>query len=396
MTQKKQSHTITLLILCLGYFIDFYDLTIMGVSYNELIREQFHITDQIQVQQTYLLISNFQTLGIFIGAILFGIIGDKVGRAKAIRYSILIYSISTIAAVYTTSLPLFIALRTIAYIGLATEFSTSTVLILELFPIRSSAWGMAILYSFGVLGGITATSIGMISWQAMFIGGGIGGIILYIARSHIHESSSYINAKLHNKQKLGSIKLLLCNRENVSKIVLYFFMIIPYFVLITSMFIYPNYIIKTLNIGDATKTLLLGFFIGNILSSLLSGFFFQHKKIFMLFGLGLFLVLTNIYPHISEKSLMLYSLGLGMIGGGYPIVWAQLVANSFPIHIRSTASNLLFAMGRGSSILFNSLIASWIAVPALFVRNEMIVVFAVSILAFIAIWKVTTKLDTDK
>ncbi|MDD3266589.1 MAG: MFS transporter [Burkholderiales bacterium] len=390
MTAKK-NHSWTLLILCLGYFIDFYDLTIMGVSYNELIREHFQITDQIQVQQTYLLISNFQTLGIFIGAILFGILGDKIGRAKAIRYSILIYSISTIAAVYTTSLPLFIALRTIAYIGLATEFSTSTVLILELFPIRSSAWGMAILYSFGVLGGITATSIGMISWQAMFIGGGLGGIILYLARSKIHESESYIEAKLQNKKNLGNFKLLICDKKNLLKIIMYFFMILPYFLLITSMFIYPNYIIKNITIANATKTLLLGFFVGNILSSLLSGFFFNHKKYFMFLSLTIFIILTNIYTHINDESLMLYSLGLGLIGGGYPIIWAQLVANSFPIHIRSTASNLLFALGRGSSILFNSLITTWIVVPELFVQNEMILVAITALLAFIVIWKINPK-----
>lgn len=387
MTNQTKNTSLTLLLLCLGYFIDFYDLTIMGVSYSELIKEQFNITSATDIQQTYLLISNFQTLGIFIGAILFGILGDKIGRAAAIRYSILLYSVSTIAAVYTQSLPLFIVLRMLAYIGLATEFSTSTVLILELFPVKSASWGTAILYSFGVIGGITATSIGFISWKAMFLCGGLGGIVLYLGRSKIQESTSYLTTKLVKNKNLGSIKELLLTPQNISKIFFYFIMITPYFALITMMFIFPNYIIKTYTLGYATKLLLMGFFVGNILSSLLSGFFTEHKRLFMLITLMIFISFMTSYRFVSENALLAYSLGLGMIGGGYPIIWAQLVANSFPTHIRSLASNFLFALGRGSSIGFNLLISAWIAAPGAFMKYSTILVISIFLLAVFGIWK---------
>ena len=136
-TNKQKLYT--LILLCLGYFIDFYDLTIMSVSYTDIIKDQFGIIDITSIQQTYLIISSFQTIGIFIGAITFGIIGDKFGRAYAIKYSILLYSITTIAAIFTHNLPLFIALRTLTYVGLATEFSTSAVLIVEMFSSKNAA-----------------------------------------------------------------------------------------------------------------------------------------------------------------------------------------------------------------------------------------------------------------
>lgn len=386
-TNSFQKQSFTLLLLCLGYFIDFYDLTIMGVSYSELLKEQFHIVNTVELQQAYLTISNWQTIGIFIGAISFGILGDKIGRAAAIRYSILLYSIATIAAVYTHSLPVFIALRMLAYVGLATEFSTSTVLILELFPIKSAAWGTAILYSFGVLGGITATSIGFISWKAMFLCGGGAGLLLYIGRSQIQESISYTNAKLAQSKNLGSIKELLCNKTYLRKIFWYFLMITPFYAMITMMFIFPNYIIKTLSLGSATKLLLLGFFVGNILSCLLSGFFFNNKQTFLAISLCIFLCFMTIYRFIPENAILAYSIGLGMIGGGYPIIWAQFVAKSFPIHIRSLASNLLFALGRASSIGFNIIIATWIASPQTFMQNSLILVTVVFILAITSLWQ---------
>ena len=387
MTQQKRN-LFTLILLCLGYFIDFYDLTIMGVSYSELIKQQFQITSIPQIQQTYLLISNFQTAGIFIGAILFGVLGDKIGRASAIKYSILLYSLATIAATFTHSLPLFIFLRMLAYVGLATEFSTSTVLILELFPVKSAAWGTALLYSFGVLGGICATLIGFVSWQAMFLAGGIAGLLLFFGRSHLKESTSFIEAKLQYKNKTGSVFELFTNPKYLRLIFIYLIMIIPYFAMIGMMFIFPNYIIKHLDLGHATKLLLMGFFVGNILSSLLSVFFIERKRSFIFLSLGLFLILMTVYRWIPESDILVYSIGLGLIGGGYPILWAQMSASSFPIHIRSLASNILFALGRASGIIFNIMISAWIIDKQLFVQNGLFLVVALFILSSISVWRI--------
>lgn len=383
--QTNKQNYLTLFLLCLGYFIDFYDLTIMGVSYNELIKEQFHILNQAQIQQTYLLISNFQTVGIFIGAVLFGWLGDKIGRAAAIKYSILLYSISTILAVYTTSLPVFIVLRTLSYIGLAAEFSTSTVLILELFPIKSASWSSALLYSFGVLGGMTATFIGILSWKLMFILGGSAGLVLFIARAKITESAEYLYAKTGTlKAELGSFRQLLLNKSYILGIGKYLLMILPFYAIITMMFIFPNYIVNTISIASATKTLLIGFFIGNIISCFLSAIinnYYQSYKASMFVMLIIFLILMLNFNQIQEKYLLFYFVGLGLIGGGYPISWAQQIAREYPTHIRSLASNILFALGRASSIIFNILISSWLAPIDTFKHNAVFAIIITFILA---------------
>lgn len=383
----RNTKLFTLTLLCLGYFIDFYDLTIMGVSYSELIQQQFQIHSITQIQQTYLMISNFQTAGIFIGAVLFGILGDKIGRASAIKYSILLYSVTTISAVFTHSLPTFIALRMLAYIGLATEFATSTVLIIELFPVKSAAWGTALLYCFGVLGGICATLIGFISWQVMFLAGGVAGFILFLARSKISESTEFLDAKLEHQHQLGSLRILLSSPKYLAVLLRYFLMNSPYYIMITMMFIFPNYIIQHYSLAHATKLLLLGFFSGNIISSLLSAIYKQYfttDKPFMIFILLLFISLMLSYNLISESSLFIFSLGLGIIGGGYPILLSQQAAREFPIYIRSIASNALFGLGRASSIIFNLLIISWLVTPSTFVNKShiiSIIIFSVALLS---------------
>jgi MFS family permease len=313
MSLQKQS--LTLILLCMGYCIDFYDLTLMSVSYPELIPQKFHLSNVTEIQQTYLLISNFQTLGILIGAIIFGLLGDKIGRACAIKYSILLYSITTLLAVYTDSLPLFILCRLLAYIGLATEFSTSTVLIYELFNFKSAAWGTAILYIFGVLGGLAATSISFISWQATFILGGSAGLLLYCARHIIKESEHFIHYK-NSELKVQILKSLFGNAAHRRLLLRYFLMMTPYSVMISLMFIFPNFIIKDHSLGTATRLLLLGFFIGNMISSLLSPIFLHFRKQFMLVSLGLFFSLMLCYRFVPEQWLFIYSCGLCLTGGG--------------------------------------------------------------------------------
>jgi MFS family permease len=382
-------HQITLILLCLGYFIDFYDLTIMSVSYSDLIQEQFNISDTTKIQQTYLLISNFQTLGIFIGAVLFGVLGDRVGRAKAIRYSILLYSIATLAAVYVHSLSWFIFLRVIAYVGLASEFATSSILILELFSVKSATWGSAFLYSFGVLGGILSIFMGMYSWKSMFILGGVIGILIYFGRSKIQESEVYLYARRENKpQQFGDLSILFFQRKHLFRLIQYFLMILPYFLLITIMFIFPNYIIVNYSLGYATQILLLGFFCGNIISSLLSAACIQcgyNYKNFMFMCLCSFLVLMPLFDIVSESYLFFYSVGLGLMGGGYTILLTQQAARDFPIHIRSVACNCLFALGRASSILFNLLISAWLIVPEQFILRALLTIVIVFLLASISL-----------
>lgn len=362
----------------------------MSVSYSELIKEQFGISSILKIQQTYLLISNFQTIGIFLGALIFGVLGDKLGRAATIKYSILLYSFATISAVYTQSLPIFILLRTLAYIGLATEFSTSTVLILELFPVRTATWSSAILYSFGVLGGITATAIGFFSWQAMFLCGGGAGLILFIVRGSLQESALYLSSKQNFcGKKFGSIYELLTNKTYALNLIKYLLIILPYFAIITMMFIFPNYIIKDYTLAYATKILLMGFFIGNIMGSILSAVinnYFRNYKSFMLIMLGGFLILMLTFPTVNEKYLLLYSIGLGLVGGGYPISWAQNLAREYPTHIRSLASSALFALGRASSIVFNLLISHWLGGYNTFKPNAEITIIIVFTLALINLY----------
>ncbi len=355
----------TLIILSIGYFIDFYDLSIFSVNYSKIIPDLFGITNETSIQLLYLKITNFYNVGIFLGCVLFGVIGDKYGRTSVIKLSIILYSVTILLSIFAHNIWEFIVLRFLSGIGLATEFSTSSILISELLNnSKRTNINISLLYLSGILGGITATFIGLFSWKWMFLFGGAFGIILYFLRSNMFESQIYLNLKNKDCSK-GSIINLLNNKSSLFKIIKLTLLSIPFYFMISVMFIVPKFINLNLNLVKSIHLLLIYFFIGNIIGTLLSGILVKkfHNYIKIMWGtLILFcgtLLLTNF---INNNFYIIYCLSLGIIGGCFPIVWIQLVIKNFGINQRNTATNILTALGRVSTVLYNVLISYWISI----------------------------------
>ena len=392
--QQSNKYTITIILLCLGYFIDFYDLTIFSASYVSVIRESFGIHDTDEIQRLYLFISSIYTVGIFCGAILFGIFGDKLGRITIIRYSILIYSIAMIASVLTTSIPVFTFLRFISGVGLAAEFATSSVLIHELLPLKRASLYNSFLYFCGILGGITATYLGVVSWQMMYLIGGFSGVVLFLLRKKIYESLLFLN--LDKKIIRGNFLQLFNSRVKLAKFLRLFILIVPFNFLIVIMFMYPRFMNVNGDLAHLTRDLLTGFFIGNLISTIGCSIIiskFKDYRVFLLINIILFALVMPSYSLINNQYYSLYAISLGLLGGGLPTVWIQVVVKSYGTNIRSTASNTLFAFGRLSGILFNTFIASWILYPETFQIKVTGAVVIIAILVILSI--ILTKNNYD-
>lgn len=376
-----------LLILCLGYFIDFYDLTVMSVSYVDLFKHQFSITNSIDIQKMYFTINNVQMAGILLGAILFGALADKFGRITVIKYSILLYSITTIFAIFVSNIYLFMVLRFLSYLGLASEFAISTVLIIEFFPTKLAAWGMSLLYILGVLGGITATLFGIFSYKFMFLFGGVAGLLIFSLRKMLEESPYFI--ELYDSSKLKKAGNIFYLFKGYSKpLILNFLITIPYFFVITVMFALVKFIANDMNFASLVKIFLFGFFAGNIISCIVSGFYNQYFKspnLFFVINIAIFLASIFMYKYITANTIFIYGIIIGLIGGGYNIMWAQYAATEFPTEIRSLATNMIFALGRTSSIFFGLIFANWISDEMSFQQNINIMAVCIAMMVLLII-----------
>ncbi|MED7788946.1 MFS transporter [Francisella sp. 19X1-34] len=376
-----------LLILCLGYFIDFYDLSVFGSSYVDIFKQQFNMHSLTKIQQMYYLINNIQMVGILAGAISFGVLADRLGRITVIKYSILLYSFSTICCIFVTNLHIFMLLRFLAYFALASEFAVSSVLIVEFFPPKIAAWGMSLLYILGVLGGIVATLFSVFSYQIMFIFGGLAGLAIYAFRNMLEESPYFI--EMYDSDRFKNAGNIIFLFKNYSKpLILNFLITLPYFFVITVMFALVRFIASDVDFASLVKIFLFGFFAGNIISCIISGFYNQYFKspnLFFVINIIIFLVSIFSYKYISSDVVFFYGILIGLIGGGYNIMWAQYAATEFPTEVRSLACNMIFALGRTSSIFFGIVFASWLTSEQVFRQNVNILAIAVTVMVLLII-----------
>jgi putative MFS transporter len=377
---------ITVVFLCIGYFIDFYDLTVFHATYVAAFRDLFGIFDTAELQKLFLKMSSCYTLGIVLGAILFGVLGDKFGRLVTIRFSIAIYSFSMIASVMTHSILFFTILRFLSGVGLATEFATSSVILSELFPSNKNAKYMGLLYTCGILGGMTATYLSPISWRFVYVFGGVAGVVIYILRKQMLESTLFL--QLEKCIVKGNVFLLFNSWQNIIKISRLFIMNLTFSIILSIIFILPRFMPIKQDLLILNKTLLAGFFIGNLLSTFFASYIvriFKNYKTYLFMNILFFILFIPLFQYVTEDYFLLYSIALGLLGGGAPTVWMQIVVRSYGTNQRNTAANTLFAIGRLFAIVMNVLIVWWLKAPEKFATNVTYLTFIVGTLVIISL-----------
>jgi MFS transporter, AAHS family, 4-hydroxybenzoate transporter len=186
------------LVLCLStmlLFLDGYDSTGIAFAAPHIARE-WHIAP-----------SSFGTVfavgpvGMLIGSIGFGYMGDWVGRKPAIISSTLCFGIAILLMPLCTSLGELALVRFISGLGIGGLFPLGLVLAQEFMPRRARSTGAAIAnagYGIGitVCGLIAATFIPRFGWPVVFwLGGGAAVLICPILWMWLPESIKFLVVK---------------------------------------------------------------------------------------------------------------------------------------------------------------------------------------------------------
>src|SRR5215210_7646518 len=87
--------SIPVLVAALGYFVDIYDLLLFGIIRKSSLRSLGLSEEQVLTGGEFII--SVQMVGLLIGGILWGVMGDKKGRLSVLFGSILLYSLANIA-----------------------------------------------------------------------------------------------------------------------------------------------------------------------------------------------------------------------------------------------------------------------------------------------------------
>jgi MFS family permease len=95
-----------------------------------------------------------------VGGVLFGVLGDRVGRKRALTWTILTYSVFTCLSAFARTWWQMAGCRFLVALGVGGEWAVASALVAEVFPLRSRAWAQSIFHASSVLGTYLAVAAG--------------------------------------------------------------------------------------------------------------------------------------------------------------------------------------------------------------------------------------------
>jgi len=162
-------------------------------------------------------------LGWATGGIFFGILGDRIGRAKTMVFTILSYSLFTGLTAFAVSVYDFILYRFLSGLGVGGQFAVGVSLVAEALPDKARPPALGMLQAFSAFGNITAALIVMLfehlaatgviagsAWRWVFAVGIIPAFLAVLVMLRLEEPARWKQAVAAGeaKKKAGSIREL--------------------------------------------------------------------------------------------------------------------------------------------------------------------------------------------
>ena len=226
-------HWFVLVVCWLGWFFDTMDQQLFILARRPAINDLLgrgaaaeDVTYYSGIATTALM------LGWATGGIVFGILGDRWGRAKTMLLTILVYSLFTGLSALSVTWIDFSVYRFLTGMGVGGEFAVAVSMVAEVVPARSRPYALGFLQSLAAIGNMTAACIsflipprsvvfGLPGWRVMFLIGIVPALLVVIVRRRLKEPESWVRAKEANArgeaqqraQQLGSVKELFGDRR---------------------------------------------------------------------------------------------------------------------------------------------------------------------------------------
>jgi MFS transporter, AAHS family, 4-hydroxybenzoate transporter len=118
------------------------------------------------------------SIGIMVGALVSGPIGDRLGRKPVLLASLVLLTVSSFACVQAGSIPVLAGLRFVTGLGIGTLMPASVALACDYIPDRRRAGMIMVVFTGAPLGGfaggqLVAQLLPMYGWPVIFIIGGL-------------------------------------------------------------------------------------------------------------------------------------------------------------------------------------------------------------------------------
>lgn len=331
-------------VAALGYFVDIFDLALFGIVRVQSLHDLGLSGPEVLTEGVRLL--NSQMLGLLLGGLFWGVLGDKLGRLKVLFGSILLYSLANLANAFVQDPAQYAWLRFIAGIGLAGELGAAITLVSETLPTEKRGYGTAIVAGFGLSGAVAAGVLAeWISWRKTYLFGGLLGLLLLFLRFRVSESQLFSQVKLEQEVSRGNLLQLVFPLKRLIRYLSCVLIAVPIWFCAGILMTFAPEIGLALNstaplsAGRAILFSYIGVAIGDFASGVLSQILKSRKKVlaFALVAEGTLAacILSRDQPSPQEFYTLAFFIGLAT---GYWAVFVTITSEHFGTNLRSTAT----------------------------------------------------------
>ena len=383
--------SIAVLVAALGYFVDIYDLLLFGIVRIESLRD-LGLSEALVKSEGEFIIS-IQMIGLLIGGIIWGIMGDKKGRLSVLFGSIILYSVANIVNGFVETTNQYALVRFVAGIGLAGELGAGITLVSEVTSKEKRGLSTSFVAGIGLLGAVAAYFISQtFHWRTCyFIGGGLGFCLL-ILRISVMESGMYKKVKEMSTVAKGDLTMFFSNGLRFRKYILAILIGLPTWYVIGVLVTFSNNFAKEFNItdpihpGKATMFAYAAISVGDILIGFVSHWLKSRKKALFIFYALTCIAIAFFFMQDGNSSAQMYAICAALgFGTGFWAIFVTMAAEQFGTNLRATAATTVPNMVRGALPLI-LLFFNWLQHYTTYANAGLITGVVVMLISITAAW----------
>jgi MFS transporter, putative metabolite:H+ symporter len=364
-SSKPQSiFNIAVLVAALGYFVDIYDLLLFSIVRLDSLGDKGLQLSEALANSEGEFIIGIQMIGLLIGGIIWGILGDKKGRLSVLFGSIILYSVANIINGFVQTPNQYALVRFVAGIGLAGELGAGITLVSELVSKEKRSLSTSLVAGIGLTGAVFAYFISLqFHWRTCyFIGGGMGFCLLLL-RISVFESGMFNKLK-ETKISRGNFLMFFNNKDRFSKYAKAILIGLPTWYVIGILLTFSNKFGVQFGITEkifpkkATMLAYVAISFADVLIGFVSHWLKSRKKALFIFYFLTAAAITLYFMQDKGTATHMYWICVFLgFGTGFWALFVTMAAEQFGTNLRSTAATTAPNMVRGSLwlqlLLFN-------------------------------------------
>lgn len=298
-----------------------------------------------------------------VGGALFGILADRWGRARALRLSILVYSVFTAACGLAQNVSQLALFRIFLGLGMGGEWACGAALVAETWPSQHRGKAMAVMQSswaigYGLAAALTALVLPRFGWRSVFFAGIVPALITFWIRRYVPEPEIWRQSRVRNAgelPRLGALwhgahrrPLVVTTIANAGTMFAWWglFTWIPAYLSLP-----PSRGGAGLDIVKTSKWIILmqvGMWLGYVSFGFI-GDWIGRQRTYVAY-IFVAAALVPLYGSTRDPiSLLLIGPLIGFFGTGYFSGFGAITAEIFPTAIRASAQGITYNLGRGVS-----------------------------------------------